>query len=322
MQKKKFKYNSQNFPIPRLVQYTLFVILLLLNPSSNKYFPKSQAVIVNEPTPTITLPPPPPLPVNSTNVQAPLLTAESIVVKDIDSGMTLYAKNENKLLFPASTTKVMTALVILDEYGLDDIVTVKTVINNGRRMNLVMGEKLTVEALLYGTLVHSANDAAYTLAENYPGGVDAFVMQMNNKAQSLGLNNTHFTNPVGFDDPSHYTSASDLTRLAVFALKNKIIDKIVSTKSITVSDISYTYFHELQNVNQLLGKVAGIAGLKTGYTENAGEVLISKLKKNDQTILIVVLKSADRFAETVALIDWVFNNFQWLPLSQITPSEL
>jgi D-alanyl-D-alanine carboxypeptidase len=206
----------------------------------------------------------------------------------------------------------MTALIILDKYSLDDVFTVKSVITDGRVMNLVQGEKLTVESLLYGTLVHSANDAAYALAENYPGGVQEFVNQMNKKAKELGLNNTNFTNPVGFDDPNHYTTANDLVALSVYAFQNKTIDKIVSTKSITVSDTTYTYFHELHNVNQLLGKVAGIAGLKTGYTQNAGEVLISVVKKNGESVLFAVLKSADRFGETEKLIDWVFNNFKWL----------
>ncbi|OGG02768.1 hypothetical protein A2W14_06595 [Candidatus Gottesmanbacteria bacterium RBG_16_37_8] len=321
MQKKKTKFDLRKIKISRLIQFALFFILLLLFPYPNKYFQKLPISVEVKPIPEITLPPPPSLPVNVTKIDPPPLSAESIIIKDLISGVTLYAKNENRLLFPASTTKVMTALIILDKYNLDDVFTVKTVINDGRKMNLVSGEKLTVEALLYGTLVHSANDAAYTLAENYPGGLESFVKEMNNKAQSLGLENTYFTNPVGFDDPNHYTTASDLVRLAVYALKNKTIDKIVSTKAITVSDTSYTYFHDLTNVNALLGKVAGIAGLKTGFTENAGEILIATIKRNGQSVLFAVLKSSDRFGETVKLIDWVFNNFQWLPLSQITPSS-
>jgi len=214
----------------------------------------------------------------------------------------------------------MTALIILEKYGLDDIFTVKTVVSEGRKMNLIKGEELTVESLLYGALVHSANDAAYALAENYPGGVDAFVEAMNRKSESLGLKDTNFTNPVGFDDPRHYTTAEDLVNLSVYALKNKTFDKIVSTKAITVSDVSFTYFHELTSVNQLLGKIAGISGVKTGYTENAGEILISTVRKNGNTVLFAVLKSLDRFGETVLLIDWVFNNFTWTPVAQITPN--
>lgn len=311
MKKKKVNYSVVTKKVGRIFQFILLGFLLMLLPSSGNFIRQETVSLTINPTPYITVTPRAPVPVNINLIPPPNLTAEAFVVKDISSGSTLYAKNEKKLLYPASTTKVMTALVILDKYNLDDVMTVKTVITSGRKMDLVSGEELTVESLLYGTLVHSANDAAFALAENYPGGVEEFVREMNNKANNLGLSDTNFTNPIGFDDPRHYTTASDLVELSVFALKNKLIDKIVSTKSITVSDTSYTYFHELHNVNQLLGKVAGISGLKTGYTENAGEILISTVKKNGHTVLIAVLKSSDRFGETVKLIDWVFNSFTW-----------
>lgn len=182
------------------------------------------------------------------------------------------------------------------------------------------GEKLTVESLLYGALVHSANDAAYALAESYPSGVEKFVEVMNNKARELGLSDTHFTNPVGFDDVTHYTTAVDLAKQAQAALSNKTFAKIVGTKSITVSDVTFTYFHELKNVNELLGKVAGVTGVKTGYTQNAGEVLVTEVKKNGQSVIFVVLKSADRFGDTTKLIDWVFNNYTWVPFADIIPN--
>ena len=312
MKKKKVKIHFSKGQLTRVSVFLLLVILMLFIPFPENLKKAYTVSLTIDPTPVITATPAPPIPVNSSKVPPPDLSAESIVIKDLASLDTLYAKNENKLLFPASTTKVMTALVILDKYNLDEVMAIKTLVNNGRNMNLVSGEQLTVESLLYGTLVHSANDAAYALAENYPGGVEGFVAEMNRKAQSLGLKDTFFTNPVGFDDPRHYTTARDLVTLSVYALQNKIIDKIVSTKSITVSDTSYTYFHELHNVNQLLGKIAGISGLKTGWTENAGEILISSVKKNGHTVLFAVLKSADRFGETVQLIDWVFNNFTWV----------
>lgn len=297
--------------ISRYIQFLLLGILLFLLPSPGKFIHSESVSLFINPTPSLTPTPQAPPPVNTYKVPAPYVSAESYVITDLKSGSTLDSKNENKLLFPASTTKVMTALVVLDKFDLDDVMTVKTVITEGSKMNLVSGETLTVESLLYGALVHSANDAAFTLAENYPGGVDAFVVKMNEKADEIGLSDTHFTNPIGFDDPRHYTTSSDLTKLSVYALKNKIIDKISSTKSITVSDTTFTFFHKLDNVNQLLGKVAGISGLKTGYTENAGEILISTVKKNGHTVLFAVMKSKDRFGETVALIDWVFNNFTW-----------
>ncbi|KKS96120.1 MAG: D-alanyl-D-alanine carboxypeptidase [Candidatus Gottesmanbacteria bacterium GW2011_GWA2_43_14] len=307
----------------KILQIGLFTLTLSLMPAPNKYF-KAVPVTVEsyqkeEPLVPERLSEPPPVPVKVPNAIDLSLTAQGVLVKDLESGVVMYAKNEKQTLFPASTTKIMTALVILDKFALDDVLSVKTVITSGRIMNLTSGEELTVEALLYGTLVHSANDAAYTLAENYPGGYDAFIDAMNRKAVELNLTDTHFTNPVGFDDANHYSTAEDLAKLAGYALDNKVIAKIVATRGITVSDVSYLYFHDLKNVNILLGRIAGLSGVKTGFTENAGEILISEVKKNGHSVLFVVLKSADRFGETVQLIDWVFNNFNWVSLAQITP---
>lgn len=303
----------------RPILFSLFAILISLFPAQNIYFQEIENTGGIELTKTVNLPSPPPIPQNITGRETPFLTAESILIKDIPSGIILYAMNEDTILPPASTTKLMTALVILDKFSLEDTMTVKTVIKEGRNMGLHEGEKLTVEALLYGALVHSANDAAYTLAENYPGGVAKFVAMMNEKVKELFLLNTYFTNPIGFDDANHYTTAEDLAKLAKIALQNKTIVKIVSTKAITVSDTSYSQFYDLKNVNELLGKVAGIAGVKTGYTQNAGEILISEVKKNGHSVLFVILKSRDRFGETTKLIDWVFTNFQWLPVENLIP---
>jgi D-alanyl-D-alanine carboxypeptidase len=296
------------------------VVFLVLIPAPNIYFrqvPSGQGVTFSK---SIELPSPPPYPVNQTGKGAPETTAVGVVIKDTDSGVVLYRKNEKMKFPPASTTKIVTAMVALDKYKLDDVLTVKTVVGESRTMGLISGEKITAESLLYGTLVHSANDAAYVLAENYPGGVDSFVGKMNEKVKSLHLLDTHFVNPVGFDDPKQYTTAADLVKLAEVALANKTFAKIVSTKSITVSDVSFTYFHDLRNVNQLLGKVAGVAGVKTGFTQNAGEVLISEVKRNDRNLIIVVLKSNDRFDETTSLMDWVFGNFVWIKLPIVTPN--
>lgn len=257
-------------------------------------------------------PTPAPYPVNRTNVYPGLeVSAEGVVVYDVDSATTMYGRNAEESLSPASTTKIMTALVALDHYGLDDIVTVQTVANNGQVMGLVPGEQMTVENLLYGALVFSGNDAAWALAEHYPGGVDAFVGVMNAKAVALHLTHSHFTNPVGYDDPNHKMTATDLTRLAAFALTNKTIAKIVAIPQITISDVTYTHFHALTNVNQLLGKIPGVAGIKTGWTEEAGENLVTLIERNGHRVIIVVLKSQDRFKDTITLINWTFGNFDW-----------
>lgn len=299
--------------------FLAFIFLLSLIPSGGIYFhsvPKTSGL---QKTQAIELPPAPKVAVNQNAVAPPYTTSEAVLIKDLDSGLILYNKNPQTVLPPASTTKIMTALVILDKFAPDDIFTVKTIVNSGRVMGLVSGEKITVESLIYGALVHSANDAAYTLAENYPGGVENFVKAMNDKSGQLALVQTHFTNSIGLDDPGNYTTASDLAKIAQTALNNKIISKIVATRAITVSDVNFNFFHDLKNVNELLGRVAGVAGVKTGFTENAGEVLVSEVRKNGVSVLFVVLKSRDRFGETRALIDWVFGNFQWVDLVQITP---
>lgn len=243
-----------------------------------------------------------------------VLSAGGVVVLDVDSGTVLYERNMDMQFSPASTTKVLTALVALDYYNLDDVLTVKTLVNNGQDMGLVAGERITVENLLYGALIQSGNDAAYTIAENYPGGVEAFVEEMNNKAIVLQLTSSNFTNPMGYDNEHHKMTPRDLALLARIALKNPVVSKMVSIPDITISDVTHTYFHNLSNVNQLLGKIPGVAGIKTGWTEEAGENLVTLVERKNHGVIIVIMKSEDRFGETALLIDWVFDNYEWIDL--------
>lgn len=294
-------------------------ILVFLSPGQNIYTISaySEAPLVHRlPFP---MPTPAPYPVNVTGVYpGGEITAAGIVVLDVTSAVTMYQRNPDMLLSPASTTKILTALVALDTYKLDDILTVKNLLSDGQTMKLVRGERMTVENLLYGTLIHSGNDAAYVLADNYSGGVAAFVSAMNKKAQSLKLAHSHFTNPVGFDDPDHKMTPMDLARLARVALSNPVIAKMVAIPQITVSDVTHTYFHPLTSVNELLGKIPGVGGIKTGWTEEAGENLVTLVERNGHKVILVVLHSKDRFAETSALIDWTFANYRWEDL-QPTP---
>lgn len=259
-----------------------------------------------------TAPTPAPFPIHTSGFYPGLeIAARSIVILDLGSAATLFSRNEHVPMSPASTTKILTALVVMDHYELDDIVTVQTAIHDGQVMGLVPGERITVENLLYGALVQSGNDAAWALAEHFPGGVEKFVEAMNLKAKEIHLVNSYFTNPVGFDDPSHTMTAADLATLASFALTNKTIAKIVGIPQITISDVTHTYFHPLTNVNQLLGKIPGVGGIKTGWTEEAGENLVTLIERNGHRVIIVVLKSGDRFAETAQLINWVFTSYTW-----------
>ncbi len=255
---------------------------------------------------------PAPYPINTTGIYPGYeISAQGVVVYDLESGVTLYGRNSEEVLSPASTTKIMTALVALEHYDLDEVVTVATVANSGQVMGLVPGEQITVENLLYGALIQSGNDAAWALAEHYEGGVEKFVEAMNEKAAALHLTHTHFTNSVGYDDPIHKMSAIDLTRLSAYALTNKTIAKIVAIPQITISDAQHTRFHPLTNVNALLGKIPGVAGIKTGWTEEAGENLVTLVERDGHKVIIVVLKSLNRFNDTELLINWVFENYTW-----------
>jgi len=176
---------------------------------------------------------------------------------------------------------------------------------------LLPGEKITAENLLYGLLVGSGNDAAQTLAENFPGGMANFVSAMNRKAWEIKLSGTHFANPMGLDEENHYSTARDLAQLALIAIKNPSFAKIVSTSEFIATDISGTIVHKLKNTNELVGKADGVKGVKTGWTQNAGGCLVSLIEKSGRRIVIVVLGSEDRFGETEKLVDWIFVNFVW-----------
>lgn len=305
----------------RLILFVLLTLLLSLFPYPNRYFryvPQTGGIF--QPSIQSIFLPPPPYPVNRDNKPVPILSSAGVYIKDLDSGAILFAKNETERFSPASTTKIMTALVGMDAFRLDDVLTVKTVVREGRTMGLVEGEKMTFEYLLDGALIHSANDAAYVIAENYPEGVQAFVESMNRKAETLKLTDTHFTNPIGFDNENHYTTAKNLATLAEVVLANKTLAKTVGIRNITVSDTLYSHFHTLTNVNELLGKIAGVSGVKTGFTPNGGEILISEVKKKGRNILIVLLRSQDRFGETEKLIQWIFDSFTWVDITTITPA--
>lgn len=233
----------------------------------------------------------------------PEVTAEGVYIVDLPSFTPLYEKRAQEEFLPASTNKIMTALVASDIYLPDDIIQVKNVLAIGQTMGLVENERISVENLLYGTLIHSGNDAAQALADNY--GTDLFIRLMNEKAKKLGMTHTFYKNPAGLDDFKQYTSPFDLALAARELLKNKSLSKVVSIKEITIADADFEQFHKLTNVNKLLGEVHGVGGLKTGYTENAGENLVSFYKKNGHQFIIVIVKSADRFGDTKNAVTWI-----------------
>ena len=248
---------------------------------------------------------PQPLPLLKYNLDPLQISSQSYLVMDLSSFTPIISYQPHKKMFPASTVKLATALVSFKQYNLDQKLIVNKTIDQELKMGLVKNEEITALNLLYGALVYSANDASYTLAENYPGGVPAFVKQMNLLAKKLNMKKTHFTNPIGFDNNSQYTTAYDLALLSNEFIQKPLLLNIVSTKSITVSDTKFEHFHYLTSVNQLLGEIPHLGGLKTGTTDKAGENFISFYRFNNKPVLIVLLNSLDRFEDTRIILDYI-----------------
>lgn len=247
----------------------------------------------------------------SKNIEVPGINAVAAVVFDTQTQQILFQKNINSRLAPASTTKIMTAIIASEYFANGDLLTVPPeAVVGGSSMGLSAGESLTFRSLLYGMMLNSGNDAAFTIAMNYPGGYNAFVSKMNAKVLEMGLTDTHFDNPAGFDSPTHYSSAYDLLQIGKAAMQNARLGKVFSTKETSVTSIDKSQIHILKNLNKLLNQ-DGVIGIKTGTTENAGESFVGLVERNGHTILTVMLNSSDRFAETKKLIDWIFENYTW-----------
>lgn len=244
-------------------------------------------------------------------ISPPQLSATSALALDLDSEFLFFVKDPDKRVPIASTTKIMTALVAVDNFQPNQILAVPGVsLVSGSTMGLKTDEKLTFRSLLYGMLLNSGNDAAYTIAANFPGGVNVFVEAMNRRTANMGLLNTHFENPAGFDSPNHFSSASDLSKIAAVAAGNPLLARVVSTREATVSSVDQGIVHPLKNLNKLLG-LPGVLGMKTGTTPAARENLVGLVERDGHKILTVILGSNDRFGETERLLEWVDTNFKW-----------
>lgn len=250
-------------------------------------------------------------PVNN-DQKPPWLSARGVYIIDTNSMIPILTKNPNLKLRPASITKIMTALVAMDEFGPSDIVTSKNGSNAiGKTIRLKNGEQISFLDSLYALLLESGNDVALTLAENYPGGYNAIVQAMNQKAKKLNLNHTTYQNVSGIDQFQHQTTVHDLGVLTAYAMGNQQFAQIVATEKKEIKSISGEIVHSLKNTNQLLGTVDGVLGVKTGWTRLAGESLVTYVERNGHGVILVILGSTDRFGETNKLIDWVFTNHQW-----------
>lgn len=241
------------------------------------------------------------------------------VVYDRESGRVVWGKNENKKTAMASTTKIMTAIVVIENSNLNDTVEIskKSANTGGSRLGLKTGDKISVNDLLYGLMLRSGNDAAVALAEHVGGSVENFANLMNEKAQSLSLKETHFVTPHGLDNPEHYTTAFELSKIADYSLKNQKFLEIVSTKTCTITINGYP--KTLNNTNELLGNFAGVYGVKTGFTNNAGRCLVTAIKKDDIDIITVVIQAdtkKDRTKDSVKIINYILKNYKKIDVEE------
>lgn len=246
--------------------------------------------------------------------EAPAVSAASAVLLDGETGRVLYAKDENTPRAIASTTKLMTALVVAEYFGGDLSRSVEIQKEwtgvEGTSLYLVPGERLTVQTLFYGLLLPSGNDAAVALACVCAGDVGTFVSWMNQRARDLGMTHTHFSDPNGLGDENHYASALDMAKLAQACLKNPTVAQAVSTKQITLEG------RQLVNHNKLLWQYEGCTGMKTGYTRQAGRTLVSSAEKNGQTLICVTLNDRNDWADHKALLDYGFSAYPRTVLAQ------
>lgn len=253
---------------------------------------------------------------NSTN--EPITNSKNIVVLDRKTLSVLYEKNAYEKVAMASTTKIMTCIIILENCSLDDIVTVskKAASVHGSTLGLVTDMKISVLDLLYGLMLRSGNDCAISLAEHLSGTVENFSVLMNQKAKELGLNNTNFVTPHGLDDENHYTTAYELAILTDYALKNEQFRNIVSTKTHTISFNGGN--RTISNTNELLGNLEGIYGVKTGFTFEAGRCLVSACKRDSLDIIVVVLGAntkSIRTKDSASLINYILNTYNYIDVS-------
>lgn len=258
--------------------------------------------------------------VTASNVsELPKTNSRRYIVYDRISKSMIIGKNEDVKSAMASTTKIMTTIVILEKADLNEKVTVsaKAGGTGGSRLGLKRGDKASVRDLLYGLMLRSGNDAAVALAEHVGGSIKGFAELMNEKAIELGLTNTHFVTPHGLDDANHYTTALELAKLTDYAMDNETFAKIVGTKSTTIYINNQS--RQINNTNELLGVLNGVVGVKTGFTNNAGRCLVTETKRNNMDIITIVLGAdtkKDRTKDSVNLIEYTFSKYKMYNLEE------
>lgn len=268
------------------------------------------------------------IPVTADNLKD--MTAQAAILIDARTGRILYEKNPDQKLMPASTTKMMTCILSLENSQDDDIVNVdsRAIGEDGSAIYLNEGDQIKMSELVQATMLASGNDGAAAIGYYIgQGSMENFVKMMNDKAKSIGATNTHYNNPHGLTDPNHYTTARDLAKIAAYCYKNPKFRKIVATKEQEISWVSPSDRKDIYgSTNRLLWNYDDITGIKTGYTDAAGGCLVASAEKNGSSLIAVVLKTADskaRFTESRALLDFGFKQIasqQTIDTAKLTSS--
>lgn len=234
------------------------------------------------------------------------ISAEHAMLLDAQTGRVLYEKNADQQSLIASTTKIMTALVVCEQCNVLDRFRIpkEAVGIEGSSIYLKEGEVLTVQELLYGLMLHSGNDAAVALAIYCGGTVEGFAEMMNEKARRIGMENSHFVNPNGLDAPGHYSTARDMAVLAAYAMENPLFAQTVSTKTVNIAGRS------LRNHNKLLWLVDGADGVKTGYTKAAGRILVSSATRQGRRLIAVTMNAPNDWQDHKDLLEKGFSGYQ------------
>jgi D-alanyl-D-alanine carboxypeptidase (penicillin-binding protein 5/6) len=247
----------------------------------------------------------------SVNAKTVSFPARSIIIMETSSNRTLFERNAYEKLPMASTTKIMTAITVLESCNPDEVVVIPKAACGieGSSIYLEEGEKLTVKQLLYGLMLRSGNDCAVALALHAGGSVEKFADMMNEKAQMLECYDSHFVNPHGLHNKEHYTTAYDLAVISSYAMKNPIFREIVATKKIEIPCTTRNYGRILFNKNKMLTEYQGANGIKTGFTKQAGRCLVSSAVKNGMELICVVLNCGPMWEISKEYMDKMFSSY-------------
>lgn len=293
-----WKKIKENIPIFTIFIFFNFIVLYFGWQNTSSKLSQSPAFFT-----------PPPIPVVK-NKNTPILSTQNFIVIDSATNTILSGYKINDRIYPASITKLATALTALNIYPLDEVITTIPY-TEGKVMELKQDEKVTVRTLITALLVYSANDAAFNLANHYQDDVSGFVQKMNDLVRKYNLQNTNFTNFDGIHNEFHYSTVYDLSQLGRLALTLPFIVDTVKQREVNLSDLSGEIKYKLISTNELLGVIPEVEGLKTGWTPEADGSFIGAININGHKLVTVVAQSTDRFTDTKKLIDWSKENVTW-----------